>query len=369
MLQNKLTYNFNPIKSLLLVSYTITISFWVDLKASSANTDGIALYADENWLKSILGTSEREITNDSFVMDPLTNTPSLEIGSRKFPIGDHKIVSFSKLREQHLKNRSLAKNSGTRDSNLGVLKAEILTGIDALNLALEPSLSSDSVIQVASQFNGLESPSPQFAARVEDYFLDRTQGPRAVMPTVASVLFRQVFLGEFNALKRTPLKGLVKNGYLLWGISPPAFDYTLLDSMQILANHDVSPELRDHRFTQVFSAAIPIDSYGNHGDLEVQEALGYQLLARQYLAVGYIAAQKVKERLERVRIHLSLVGRGAFNNSTQLSSKVLKKFLETFRDDSFDVFIHIFKPEKENEIIRELKDFGVEWKQSTSPSF
>ncbi len=96
--------------------------------------------------------------------------------------GRFSLPSIDELRERALANRQ---------EPAAAVRLWVLDGrCPATDIgALQATAAGESLFQVASQFNCLESPGP-YVARVEDYFSDLTQGPRASISAFPATLLR-----------------------------------------------------------------------------------------------------------------------------------------------------------------------------------
>ena len=119
---------------------------------------------------------------------------TLSAGGRTWHAGTFEVVSINVLRARVRAAKANASASATLTPAATPGARVRLFVLDGASPAsdigsLQASANSDTVFQVASQFNCLESPGP-YVARVEDYFNDPTQGPRASISAFPGTLLR-----------------------------------------------------------------------------------------------------------------------------------------------------------------------------------
>ena len=79
------------------------------------------------------------------------------------------------------------------------------------------------------------------------------------------------------------------------------------------------------------------------------------LVEAQYRAIAQIAAMRsLRTKGERVNLHLTLVGQGAFNNPQSVLKSALKAVYETVSYFDVDVFIHGFSDSDVKKIDKSL---------------
>ena len=217
--------------------------------------------------------------------------------------------------------------------------ASLVTDIGALQAIAPP----DSLFQVASQFNCLESPGA-YLAPVSDYFFDPTQGPRASISAYPGTLLRHysapdVQGGRFvqqgggpqlNLLHRVALEGVarVESGYLLsQNIQDPGtFAQLLQDHFEEIevglhegvrvvfgANWD-GPVVGRRRIAQVFTSTLAGGGYSRI-DLSQDHWL---LICRQLQRAAYLGTLLGAASLGQRRVVLTLIGGGVFGNPLPL---------------------------------------------------
>jgi len=211
------------------------------------------------------------------------------------------------------------------------------TDIGALQAVAPPN----SLFQVASQFNCLESPGP-YIAEIADYFHDPTQGPRASISTFPGTLVRHYAAPHVDGsrfVQRSegpqldllaavcpPGVAAVKSGYLRSAdVSDPEafalelesrFDQIRIgvhDEIEVVLGYDWDggvDESRTSTIAQVFTSTLALGLYSRAGgDDELSIPICRQLQRAAYLGTLLAAAA-----LGKARVVLTLIGGGVFGN-------------------------------------------------------
>lgn len=218
----------------------------------------------------------------------------------------------------------------------------------------EYPLGRDSVVQLASQFNFLESPSTH-RVPVSDYLSDPTQGPRGSMEAAAAALHRTAaeLRGRLPNALFDVLEGDVslfyRNGYLEPRKLAPEGLKTVnalvkknLQRMTILPQW-VRCEATGAVQLQVFAAAPSFQGQPQPGIGSLEAQLCDTLVTAQYRAIAQLAVIRSIKSGATVPLHLTLVGQGVFNNPPSVLknafvevAKVVKSF------PNVKVFIHAY---------------------------
>lgn len=216
-------------------------------------------------------------------------------------------------------------------------------GGDATDIgALQAMAASDTLFQVASQFNCLESPGPHLA-RVADYLSDNTQGPRASISAFPGTLVRHYAApdgagGRFTqeparqvdllADALPPEVGRVVSGYLRPGdlLDPAGAAVALtdrFDRIRVGVHEEVEVALgaqwwgavagRPH-VTQVFTSTLAAGRYG--GGARITGAL--EATSRALLRAAYLGTLLAAPLAGRSRVVLTMIGGGVFKNPHML---------------------------------------------------
>lgn len=243
---------------------------------------------------------------------------------------------------------------------------EIVKGVDALKLS---EVADDgSIVQVASQFNALESmstdPSP-----VKEWIYDYTQGPRASLQSVAAAKHREAahlqkklpdaiygvlekcILSDGNSILRK-YPSLYENGYLqLFKINSEEDLKTLRDFLKNNINEMkflsqwVKCEGTGKKQLQVFSAAPSFQGFNiNWGKSDDRTKLLREIceiiVSNEYKAIAQAAAIKANQSDKSVSLHLTLVGQGAFQNPISVIKSSMDKVKEALKGTDVKVYLH-----------------------------
>ena len=243
---------------------------------------------------------------------------------------------------------------------------EIVKGIDALKLS--ESAEDFSIVQVASQFNALESMSENPTA-VKYWIYDKTQGPRASLQAVAAAKHResadlQNKLPDAikELLEKCRLKdgrkillkypNLYKNGYL------QLLKVKSIDDLKILKDflksnigefkflsQWVKCERTGRKQLQVFSAAPSFQGYyidwnKNDEKTNLLKEICDIIVSSEYESIAKAAAIRAHETGKSVSLHLTLVGQGAFNNPPEVIKNSMQKVKKELESTDVKVYLH-----------------------------
>ena len=234
--------------------------------------------------------------------------------------------------------------------------------------ALKSKLAINSIVQVASQFDFLESVSSDYA-EITAYPHDRTQGPGSSMASLEALILRDAAIkpptrdGTLQKLGQQPIFNGIqwyKNGYLephkeldeskLRETAKSITDN--IGTLKILAQESV-PEIGKGSCIQVFSAAPSYQSYGQvHVSAPAEGSAGAKicedLVLAQYMSIARLAVIKsIAEPSQKVNLHLTAVGQGAFNNPPLLYDKFIAAVWEIVKSFNVGVYMHVFGSDKD----------------------
>jgi hypothetical protein len=264
---------------------------------------------------------------------------TLAAGGRRWRAGQFEAAAIGVLRARASAVRPSANGREGRVRLFVIEGASPATDIGSL----QANGGRDSLFQVASQFNCLESPGP-YLTRVERYFSDPTQGPRASISAFPGTLLRQYAapaigggrfvqqtdVGQIELLKDVCDAGLarVRNGYLLpAGIADPEALATALevrfDSIRVGIHDGVEAVLGYDwdgavagpdrpLIAQVFTSTIAGGIYGD------RPGGPFETIGRQLLRAAYLGTLLAAVSLGRTRVVLTLIGGGVFCNPIPL---------------------------------------------------
>lgn len=220
----------------------------------------------------------------------------------------------------------------------GRLSLWVLTGAHAVTDigALQACAPPDSLFQVASQFNCLESPGA-YLVRVADYFYDPTQGPRASISAYPGTLLRHYRApdrasGHFVQNQPGPQLNLlhaveapVQSGYLTSrDLTRPAefaerlqADFDLLEvgiheGVQVVLGAQWDGPVRaGTRISQVFTSTLAAGGYGCIESVHLS-------ICQHLLRAAYLGTLRAAASLRQRRVVLTLIGGGVFGNPLPL---------------------------------------------------
>ena len=285
---------------------------------------------------------------------------------------DLPIEAFTLDEIKNVKN-SYAPNPGVHP------KYEIVSGgYDAINL--HKTAADGAIVQVASQYNCLESVSTDFSP-VRDWYYDKTQGPMACLQAVAATKHREsaALQGKLPDAIKGLLEGctvpsskwcsfkksiritdkypfLYQNGYF----QATEVGKKSLSDLRELANYIknnkgqlgfnsqwVKCEGTGKKQLHVFNAAPSFQydwdlDWDNENDeyIQLYEEICKSLVAEQYRAIAQVAAIKSAASGKQVELHLCQVGQGAFYNTLKTMPEALKAVKEELEGFNVKVYLH-----------------------------
>lgn len=234
--------------------------------------------------------------------------------------------------------------------------------------ALKSNLARNSIVQVASQFDFLESASSDYVP-ISAYPYDHTQGPGSSMASLEALILRDAAIkpiasgGELQKLGQQPIFTDIpwyKNGYLephkelnqVKLLKTAKLITDNIGSLKILAQESI-PEFGKFPCIQVFSAAPSYQSYHNekghyvHVPAPAEDSAGAQicdvLVLAQYMSIARLAVIKsIAEPSKPINLHLTGVGQGAFNNPPSLYNKFITAVWKIVRPFNISVYMHVY---------------------------
>ena len=250
-------------------------------------------------------------------------------------------------------------------------------GVDVFELAKSP-YSNNGIIQVASQYNFLESatvnyshifPSTDNYKIDHNYFNDLSQGPAASLSCLSSLILRDYLFKPMDG-KGCPSQvifnfnyTIYENGYFkLYDHSDCYNNYKSyngdlniflenINKLKILFQNS-NPVYNDNNLTQVFTAAPSFQEIGvfsNYPPIPNKDSVGFkvceELMAAQYESIAKLAVLKsiLRDDLNNpINLHLTLVGQSSFRNNPKTLDKSFEKIKEILKNKNVRVFFHIF---------------------------
>ena len=230
----------------------------------------------------------------------------------------------------------------------------IVQGVDAFQFGRgKPEFVDNSLLQVASQFNFLESASSAHMA-LQHYAHDRTQGPQASLGCPGMLAQRNAIFKRKGDLDIQPffagLKGAYKGGYFTPNDIGDAdlqraSNYVSKNWKHLKVLVQSGRTLFGTKTTQVFMAA---PSFQGEGTPSIETALGdicNVTVSRQYEAMGALAAMQSEATGRRANLHVTMVGQGAFNNPPEVLKTSFSRLLQAVRGYDVALYVHAWTPD------------------------
>jgi hypothetical protein len=256
----------------------------------------------------------------------------------------------------------------------------IVKGVNVLEIA-KSRFAIDSIMQIASQFNFLESTNTNYMD-ITNYIYDKTQGPLSSIASLEALILRdnsvakQKILGQQNGIFKD-IPNIYKNGYLMpWKIRNGKEKEKILEKitknkgkLEILAQKS-KPELGNGiLFTQVFSAAPSFQRTSTPLKKSLDDKFCMILVPLQYACIAKIAAIQSVATDKRVNIHLTLIGQGFFKNRKEVMNLAMSEFYKYINGYNVNVYIHTFKDSDINIVKESLKNNNIFYSEMTNEEF
>jgi hypothetical protein len=326
----------------------------------------------------------RKILNENAIYDPKTGR--LELSSISYQAGKFITPTVKSI----LDTIAHLDQSSKSALQKGKVNVAIVQGKDVgeAHLGAQPY----EVFQAASQFNSLEMATPQMTPYdgIEIYAQDNTQGPRQAIACAPGTFVRNYYEtnergSQFNSLEYLGLSHT--NGYLIWGTSPNSVLSSLLskdvNSIMIpcmIHTQVVGVTRKEGKYYQhitnkivhqIYSSAVPVNSYGNGGDTTTQLNIAKNIILAQYIGtigMGLLLFSSDKQiksvTFERPRINLTLIGGGVFKVDKSIIVNCIAEAIEKFNGYEFDVYIHAYSDDDVKAITKKLDinivEFGTD---------
>jgi hypothetical protein len=299
----------------------------------------------------------------------------------KIKVYENKIIKASKKIKSttvHKINREYKKLLKISSSSTG--NFIIVKGVNVLEIA-KSKLAIDSIMQVASQFNFLESTNTNYMD-ITKYIYDKTQGPLASIASLEALILRdnavakQKILGQQNGIFKD-IPYIYKNGYLMpWKITDGKEKEKILEKMtknigklEILAQKS-KPELGNGIvLTQVFSAAPSFQGYRRPLKNSLDDKFCMLLVPLQYACIAKLAAIQSIATGKRVNIHLTLIGQGVFKNRQEVIISAMAEIYKYINGFNINVYIHAFTDFDASIAIQSLKNNNIFYLEMTNEEF
>ena len=340
-----------------------------------------------NWFEILTGFHETNYEETRARLEVEGGILRSRVNKACYGIGELELVSLQALRER-------AKSSG----NLaGRIKVSLVTG-DVRRMHRAPE-NANALFQVASQFNLLEMTAPSVTPEdgVTRYEHDHTQGPACAIAAGAATIYRNYFApvgGGHGQTKNRQLDGLADIGATLSGeMKLPASELWTMKNGYALAQQAGLEAINQHLRTLTIDQIDNLRGklcIGIHRDVEVTEATGpdrprvsqafcsalpvayssvapahWQAFAILVLEAAYEAtmwgAVLNAQRGASNVVFLTLLGGGAFGNSSRWINTAMRRALKMMRPFALDVrLVSYGLPSREMvEIVEEFRGSGA----------
>ena len=307
--------------------------------------------------------------------------PNVILVKDKIKIYENKIVKAAKkLKSTTVHKIDKEYNKLVKISSNSSVNFIIVKGVNVLEIA-KSRFAIDSIMQVASQFNFLESINTNYMD-ITNYINDKTQGPLSSIASLEALILRdnavakQKILGQQEDIFKD-IPNIYKNGYLMpWRITDGKEKEKILKKMtknkgklEILAQKS-KPELGNGiLFTQVFSAAPSFQGYRIPLKNSLDDKFCMLLVPIQYACIAKLAAIQSIATGKRVNIHLTLIGQGVFKNRLEVIYSAMAEIYKYINGFNINVYIHAFKDLDVIKIKELLKNNNIFYSEMTNEEF
>jgi len=298
-------------------------------------------------VKDIIGITEQELVR-------LNNRSKFIKNNHFYNIKTHELTpigNFSTPSIQELCNSTLLHGTGPVIcfnnkviNNNNPVNVRVEEFIDIADLQGQLKTADKAMVQVASNFNCLETPNryitPDNGALIECLYRDCTQGPAATCGPLAASLYRCHFVFEGKGQNHKTQINLLSDVYKYFSV-PINGKITLNGSERIIPKiEQVYDKIRIglhadcavlysrnrtfdppyNLIDQVFSSSLNINDYGKHSTNFNQKHMCRTLLRSAYEGI-YLSAILRK----RKQLYLTLIGGGSFNNDIDIIVQEIKR--------------------------------------------
>jgi hypothetical protein len=308
--------------------------------------------------------------------------PNVIVVKDKIKIYENKIIKAAKkLKSTTVHKIDKEYNKLVKISSNSSVNFIIVKGVNVLEIA-KSRFAIDSIMQVASQFNFLESINTNYMD-ITNYINDKTQGPLSSIASLEALILRdnavakQKILGQQEGIFKD-IPNIYKNGYLMpWRIPDGKEKEKILQKitknigkLEILAQKS-KPELGNGiLFTQVFSAAPSFQGYRcSPLKNSLDDKFCMLLVPIQYACIAKLAAIQSIATGKRVNIHLTLIGQGVFKNRLEVINSAIAEIYKYINGFNINVYIHAFKDLDVIKIKELLKNNNIFYSEMTNEEF
>eukprot|EP00397_Hematodinium_sp_SG-2012_P038182 GEMP01041498.1.p1 GENE.GEMP01041498.1~~GEMP01041498.1.p1 ORF type:complete len:354 (+),score=85.33 GEMP01041498.1:66-1127(+) len=324
-----------------------------------------------DWFATLFGFNEENYaqTKGSFEVNAEVNTLISKANGKSFGIGEFETPSVGELRERYRSGCVLAEDSSTK------LKLRIVSG-DVRSIIQDPA-NALSTFQVASQFNCLEFTAPSIVPEqgITRYQSDHTQGPACAMTCAAATVYRNYFAptnGKTGQSRDNQIDNLADvktylgadfdmnttGGYTI--ASPekltslnariekePDDGDQIVQRIRVGVHKDIDVTSgkafqsgAPQKCTQVLASACSV-SY-NRGPPKLWKPFALLVLRAAYEGCLLAAIENKRRHTAKLgsgKCYLSMVGGGAFGNSTTWVSRAMEDVLIKYKHENIEVIL------------------------------
>ena len=259
---------------------------------------------------------------------------------------------------------SLTKKKNTAGPSITIVRGVSVSDIH------KAQLGKDAIVQLASQFNYLESPG-SYHVPVAAYIYDYTQGPLGAIEAAAATLHREAAVT--GGKLEHALYDVFPDGNKLTA-REYAHGYLNLNAMSrekmdLFAKHvgriKILPQWAYCEASGSIQLIVPAAApsfQGSGAPLpgSLQAHVTREIVAVQYEAIAHLAAIRSMHTSKRVPLHLTLVGQGVFNNPPGVMKEAMKRVYRTLDGYDVDVYVHAFSKDAYDLVRWAFKKAGIE---------
>lgn len=295
---------------------------------------------------------------------PKSKTPLESLLDKEVKNGDLPIPDFTVEKMQKAKNNVVTES----DKNV---KFVSYSNLDALKLHEKEECQDGDIVNLASQFNALESVRNR-PTSVKYWYQDKTQGPYCALQSVAATKHREAahLQGKLTDALKEVMQHCEIDGKPITEKYPNLYRGGYLEMMEITEEKDmetfltfleneenlskymkvlmqwVKCEGTEKKQLQFFTAAPSFQGYSkeiwssNSKIMDLRKKACIKLVEVQYKAMAQAAAIMAAESGKTVRLHVTMVGHGVFNNPTETVPAALKVLKEELQGVDAVVYLH-----------------------------
>lgn len=299
--------------------------------------------------------------------------------------GDLPLPNFSVEDMQNARNKVVLGHKND-------VKFVLYPSFDAMKLHETKECRDGDIVNLASQFNALESMSNE-PTSVKYWYMDKTQGPYCALQSIAATKHREAahLQNKLTDGLKEALDHCIVDGKPITEKHPELYKGGYLEMMAITDENDMKQFLEflenkenlskymkvlmqwvkcegtGKKQLQFFTAAPSFQGYSKtiwnvkSNLMNLRRQACVKLVEIQYRAMAQAAAIMAAESGKSVRLHVTMVGHGVFNNPPETVPVALKALKEELSGVDATVFLHN-RPNNPNvwEQKGKLKELGID---------